>query len=118
MDLAVPELREEHPAPGVYKAARLVARDRRVVVAAQGPIDGARRRTAQRLVGCDFAIVAVARCGNCLADAVDDWLEEIRERIGYILKKRELRHEVAGVGQRRADGGRHECCSCILVGLL
>lgn len=112
MYLAVPELREEHPPARVYEATRVVARDRRVVVAAHRPVDGAGRRTAQRIIGCDFAIVAIARCGYSLADALDNRLEEIREGVRDVLEEGELRQEVAGVRQRRADRCRwgHGCC--------
>lgn len=79
--LAIPELREEHSPARVYKTARVVACDWRVVVAARRPVDGAGRRTTEGLVVCDLAIVAVTRCWYHFADTPEYWIDEVRERV-------------------------------------
>lgn len=79
MHLTIPELGKEHPPAGVYKAARVLTSDRRVVVAAQRPADGTGGGTAEGLIGCDLAIVGFTRCGHRLADALEYWVDEVRE---------------------------------------
>ena len=58
VDLGVPDLGEQDPAVRVHEAAR-VPRYGRAVLAAHGPIEGARRRAAERLVGRDIVDVTV-----------------------------------------------------------
>ena len=58
VDLGVPVLGEQDPTVRVHEAAR-VPRYGRAVLAAHGPIEGARRRAAERLVGRDIAEVTV-----------------------------------------------------------